>query len=126
MAQPGWALGEVPGRCGCGAPILPGVASEFFPQPGEGLLVGVEFLLKLQIADPGEQPAHFGPRCNPLIHQVPSCDEWRKQGGLLLHLELLLDEIIVNSQTAMGTEAVQPVQLQFQGEGRFQKHPAEG
>src|SRR6266850_1611373 len=99
---------------------------EFKFGPLSGLVGRFEFVLELFFADFGEELAHGGAGFHAHGEQVVAGEQRRANFRLFRKFSGLVNQVIVNVQTAMGAKAIEAMELEFKREGGAHQHPAEG
>lgn len=91
-----------------------------------GLGLGLEFVLELLVADFGEEGAKGGAGFHAESDEVVTGEEGRPDLGLLAEEPGLGEEEVVDAEAAVGAEAVEAVEFEFEGEGGAEEEAAEG
>jgi len=91
-----------------------------------GLVRGFEFVLELFFANFGEELAHGGAGLHSHGDEVVASDERGANFGLSFEFFGLFNEVVVNVQAAMGAEAIEAMELEFERKSGAHEQTAEG
>jgi len=92
-----------------------------------GFIRGFKFVLELFFADFGEQLAHFRTGLHTYCDEIIASQEWRVNLRLFLEFFGLFEQEVINIKSAMRTQAVEAMELQFERKSRpHQQTPESG
>jgi hypothetical protein len=94
--------------------------------PLSGFGRGFEFVLELFFANFGEELAHGGAGLHSHGDEVVASDERWANFGLSFEFFGLFNEVVVNVQAAMGAEAIEAMELEFERKSGAHEQTAEG
>jgi hypothetical protein len=89
-------------------------------------LTSFQFVRELFFADFVKELSHGWTGLHAHSNQVIAGEEGRANFGLFFEFFSLVNQVVVNVQAAMRTEAIETVKLEFERESRAHEHTAEG